>query len=116
MYIYYIHCPSSIIIFPTYYLRFWTAKDSYEQVDYRVKKFLYLFACTNSCANPLIYGVFSSRHFGGGAPNGVLPSREKDILPPSGTTQGHRRGRSGWVRMTMLGEFYEFTQPMGQFL
>ena len=38
--------------------RFWTAQDSYEQVDYRVKKFLYLFACTNSCANPLIYGVF----------------------------------------------------------
>ena len=43
-------------------LRFWTAKDSYEQVDYRVKKFLYLFACTNSCANPLIYGVFRKVH------------------------------------------------------
>ena len=42
---------------------------------------------------------FSSRHFGGGgascAPNGVLPSRERDI-----TQQGtlHRRGRTGWVR------------------
>ena len=26
-----------------------------------MRKFLFLFACTNSCANPLIYGVFTGK-------------------------------------------------------
>jgi len=41
--------------------RYWLAPESYEHVDYRVRKFLFLFACANSCVNPLIYGVFSAK-------------------------------------------------------
>ena len=49
-------CPDSVT--KMYSSRYWAAKDSFEQVDLRVRKCLFLFACTNSCANPLIYGVF----------------------------------------------------------
>ncbi len=70
--------------------RFWMDPESFEGVDLRVRKFLFLFACTNSCANPLIYGVFSAKQ-GSGASGvaGVFASREKDITS--------EQGRRGWV-------------------
>ena len=51
--------------------------------------FLFLFACTNSCANPLIYGVFSAKQQGG-----VFASRESELTNPDMTA-----GRRGWVSL-----------------
>lgn len=41
--------------------RYWIDKKSAEQVDERIQKCLFLFACTNSCMNPLVYGAFNIR-------------------------------------------------------
>ena len=64
-------CLTSNFIF----FRFWVAPDSYNQIDYRIQKFLFLYACTNSCANPLIYGAFST--------NGAGIFTNKDRAPAS---------------------------------
>lgn len=42
-------------------LWYWFDKESALLVDQRVQKVLFLFACTNSCVNPLIYGYFHFR-------------------------------------------------------
>lgn len=39
-------------------LWYWLDPQSAQNVDQRVQKGLFLFACTNSCVNPLIYGLF----------------------------------------------------------
>lgn len=70
-------------------LRFWADPESFDEVDYRIRKFLFLFACTNSCANPLIYGAFSAKHSGG-----IFASRERDIV----TSEQAKRG---WVFISM---------------
>ena len=49
------------------------APESYNKIDYRIQKFLFLYACTNSCANPLIYGAFSK--------NGAGIFTNKDRIP-----------------------------------
>jgi len=41
--------------------RYWFDKDSALEVDQRIQKALFMFACTNSCANPVIYGMFHFR-------------------------------------------------------
>ncbi|KAF7270171.1 adipokinetic hormone/corazonin-related peptide receptor variant I-like [Rhynchophorus ferrugineus] len=40
---------------------YWYDRDSAQQVDQRVQRGLFLFACTNSCMNPLVYGLFNIR-------------------------------------------------------
>nr|ARV86499.1 adipokinetic hormone receptor [Pyrrhocoris apterus] len=40
---------------------FWIDKESANNVDIRVQKGLFLFACTNSSINPIVYGVFNIR-------------------------------------------------------
>jgi len=40
---------------------FWWDWDSALQVDQRIQRGLFLFACTNSCVNPIVYGLFSRR-------------------------------------------------------
>lgn len=37
---------------------YWLDPKSAQGVDPKVQKGLFLFACTNSCVNPLIYGLF----------------------------------------------------------
>ncbi|CAL4059319.1 unnamed protein product, partial [Meganyctiphanes norvegica] len=34
-------------------------RNSAEKLDQMVLKFLFIFACTNSCANPIVYGIFN---------------------------------------------------------
>lgn len=41
--------------------RYWVDRDSATQVDQRVQKALFLFACTNSSINPIVYGAFNIR-------------------------------------------------------
>lgn len=40
---------------------YWIDKVSAEKVDERIQKCLFLFACTNSCMNPVVYGIFNIR-------------------------------------------------------
>ncbi|XP_017789640.1 PREDICTED: gonadotropin-releasing hormone II receptor [Habropoda laboriosa] len=42
-------------------LWYWIDKDSAKNVDQRIQKGLFLFACTNSCMNPIVYGAFNIR-------------------------------------------------------
>ncbi|XP_046592124.1 adipokinetic hormone/corazonin-related peptide receptor variant I isoform X1 [Neodiprion lecontei] len=43
-------------------LWYWIDRPSAEKVDLRIQKCLFLFACTNSCMNPIVYGVFNIRN------------------------------------------------------
>lgn len=47
--------------FLVWWWRFWCDRDSALQVDQRIQKGLFLFACANSCVNPMVYGFFSRR-------------------------------------------------------
>jgi gonadotropin-releasing hormone receptor len=40
---------------------YWLDRESAMDVDQRIQKGLFLFACTNSCMNPVVYGVFNIR-------------------------------------------------------
>nr|XP_031828630.1 gonadotropin-releasing hormone II receptor isoform X1 [Nomia melanderi]XP_031828631.1 gonadotropin-releasing hormone II receptor isoform X1 [Nomia melanderi]XP_031828632.1 gonadotropin-releasing hormone II receptor isoform X1 [Nomia melanderi] len=42
-------------------LWYWIDRQSAYKVDQRIQKGLFLFACTNSCMNPIVYGVFNIR-------------------------------------------------------
>ena len=50
--------------FPYSFFRFWADPDSWKEIDYSVRQFFFIFACTNSCVNPLIYGAFTDRKTG----------------------------------------------------
>ncbi|KAL2719741.1 adipokinetic hormone/corazonin-related peptide receptor variant I-like isoform X1 [Vespula maculifrons] len=41
--------------------RYWIDKTSARKVDQRIQKGLFFFACTNSCMNPIVYGIFNIR-------------------------------------------------------
>lgn len=42
-------------------LWYWFYRESAVLVDQRIQKGLFLFACTNSCMNPVVYGAFNIR-------------------------------------------------------
>ncbi|XP_045452589.1 adipokinetic hormone/corazonin-related peptide receptor variant I [Melitaea cinxia] len=42
-----------------YCLWYWIDKDSVKKLDPAIQKAMWLFSCTNSCANPIVYGVFN---------------------------------------------------------
>ncbi|KZC14062.1 PREDICTED: gonadotropin-releasing hormone II receptor-like [Dufourea novaeangliae] len=42
-------------------LWYWIDRQSAYTVDQRIQKGLFLFACTNSCMNPIVYGIFNIR-------------------------------------------------------
>ncbi|CAL8147165.1 unnamed protein product [Orchesella dallaii] len=42
-------------------LWYWIDKESALAVDQRIQKGFFIFACTNSCVNPIIYGLFHFR-------------------------------------------------------
>ncbi|XP_049876641.1 adipokinetic hormone/corazonin-related peptide receptor variant I [Pectinophora gossypiella] len=42
-----------------YCLWYWIDKDSLKKLDPAIQKGMWLFSCTNSCANPIVYGVFN---------------------------------------------------------
>ncbi|XP_011136225.2 gonadotropin-releasing hormone receptor isoform X1 [Harpegnathos saltator] len=53
-----------IICWTPYYVMsiwYWADQASAREVDVRIQKALFLFACTNSCINPMIYGIFNIR-------------------------------------------------------
>ncbi|XP_037873389.1 adipokinetic hormone receptor isoform X1 [Bombyx mori] len=42
-----------------YCLWYWIDKESIKNLDPALQKAMWLFSCTNSCANPIVYGVFN---------------------------------------------------------
>lgn len=44
-----------------FFCRYWYDRDTAVHVDQRIQRGLFLFACTNSCMNPIVYGVFNIR-------------------------------------------------------
>lgn len=40
-------------------IRYWLDRPSALKVDQKLQKGLFLFACTNSCMNPIVYGLFN---------------------------------------------------------
>ncbi|XP_057341367.1 adipokinetic hormone/corazonin-related peptide receptor variant I-like [Microplitis mediator] len=40
---------------------YWIDRDSASKLDQKIQKGLFLFACTNSCMNPIVYGAFNIR-------------------------------------------------------
>ncbi|KAH9633192.1 hypothetical protein HF086_017747 [Spodoptera exigua] len=38
---------------------YWIDKESLKSLDPAIQKAMWLFSCTNSCANPIVYGVFN---------------------------------------------------------
>ncbi|CAG9795886.1 unnamed protein product [Diatraea saccharalis] len=42
-----------------YCLWFWIDKEQIRTLDPALQKAMWLFSCTNSCANPIVYGVFN---------------------------------------------------------
>ncbi|XP_021938114.1 gonadotropin-releasing hormone receptor isoform X2 [Zootermopsis nevadensis] len=80
-------------------LWYWIDEASAETVDQRVQKGLFLFACTNSCMNPIVYGYFnfrSGRGSGYAAPGGRTGQQlqHQNIVALSASTTGanSRRG------------------------
>ena len=56
--------PSHIFSLQTMFLlysRFLVDKDSFSKLDSRLQQILYIFACTNSVADPFVYGFFNLR-------------------------------------------------------
>lgn len=53
-----------VVCWTPYYvmsLWYWLDKESAKNVDQRIQKILFLFACTNSCMNPVVYGIYNVR-------------------------------------------------------
>uniref|UniRef100_A0A336MV62 CSON007244 protein n=1 Tax=Culicoides sonorensis TaxID=179676 RepID=A0A336MV62_CULSO len=40
---------------------YWVDRETAIKLDQRIQKCLFLFACTNSCMNPIVYGVYNIR-------------------------------------------------------
>lgn len=72
---------------------YWYDKSTALEVDQRVQKILFLFACTNSCANPIVYGIFNIRarrrntHQVRLRVNGYVTSRSRCSIPPPITAE-----------------------------
>lgn len=43
---------------------YWLDHETALKVDQRIQKGLFLFACTNSCMNPIVYGAYNIRRKG----------------------------------------------------
>lgn len=52
--------PSAAFVFALLH-RYWTDMQSAQMVDQKVQHALFMFACTNSCMNPIVYGAFNIR-------------------------------------------------------
>ncbi|CAD6234249.1 GSCOCG00007685001-RA-CDS [Cotesia congregata] len=51
-------CWTPYYIISTWY---WIDRESFHKLDPKIQRGLFLFACTNSCMNPIVYGAFNIR-------------------------------------------------------
>ncbi|PSN54063.1 hypothetical protein C0J52_03123 [Blattella germanica] len=85
------------ICWTPYYVMYWIDQQSAEKVDLRVRKGLFLFACTNSCMNPIVYGYFNFRSgrgsgYGATRPGQQLQHHQITALSNNSTGVNSRRG------------------------
>lgn len=81
-----------VICWTPYYVMsiwYWLDKQSAEIVDQRLQKLLFLFACTNSCMNPIVYGVFNVKLRKSRKPDGVKSGQSSVILRNSAKYTKH---------------------------
>ncbi|XP_065078136.1 adipokinetic hormone/corazonin-related peptide receptor variant I isoform X1 [Ochlerotatus camptorhynchus] len=81
-----------VICWTPYYVMsiwYWLDKQSAEIVDQRVQKGLFLFACTNSCMNPIVYGVYNVKLRKNRKPDGVKSGQSSVILRNSAKYTRH---------------------------
>lgn len=66
-----------VICWTPYYVMsvwFWINPESAKRVDFKVQRGLFLFASTNSCMNPIVYGIFNIRTHRSIRTNGCVPT------------------------------------------
>ncbi|XP_014681440.1 PREDICTED: gonadotropin-releasing hormone II receptor-like [Priapulus caudatus] len=92
-----------IMCWTPYYIMclwFWLDEESAKQVDPRIQRGLFLFAVSNSCMDPIVYGLFTinvKRDLQRCCPCGKK-RREDNYLSNSGYTVCVREGESGCAR------------------
>jgi hypothetical protein len=77
--------------------RYWIDDVSAETVDQRVQKGLFLFACTNSCMNHIVYGYFNfrSRRGSGYEVRGVRMCQQMRYIYTTTNSNNHRISPAG---------------------
>ena len=45
----------------SFHFRYFSDKESFQHIDQRIQRGLYIFACTNSVMDPIVYGFFNLR-------------------------------------------------------
>ncbi|KAL1390370.1 hypothetical protein pipiens_003171 [Culex pipiens pipiens] len=103
---------------------YWLDASSAYSVDQRVQKGLFLFACTNSCMNPIVYGVYNIKLRKGRNSVNARPGHAAAVLglytinleDPSydlklvgSQTSAHRSNKVVWSRL----DFNTATNPNG---
>lgn len=71
-----------IICWTPYYIIcmwYWLDKSSVDEVSSLVRKGLFIFACTNSCMNPIVYGVFNIRGRTGRGNTSTMSNRHTSL-------------------------------------
>lgn len=68
--------------------RYWYDRKSAAKVDQRIQKGLFMFAVTNSCMNPIVYGAFNIR-VRRAAQVSSSRLRQPDTVTTSGVPQSH---------------------------
>ncbi|XP_062545034.1 adipokinetic hormone/corazonin-related peptide receptor variant I-like isoform X3 [Armigeres subalbatus] len=93
-----------VICWTPYYVMsiwYWLDQKSAESVDQRVQKGLFLFACTNSCMNPIVYGIYNVKLRKKKKTDGVKSGQTSVILRNSAKYTRHSesiRSSSGKIR------------------
>ncbi|KAL2712038.1 adipokinetic hormone/corazonin-related peptide receptor variant I-like isoform X1 [Vespula squamosa] len=74
---------------------YWIDKTSARKVDQRIQKGLFLFACTNSCMNPIVYGIFNIRDRKKSTTSQCVASLTNN--PSKGRQISYKRSRHGSI-------------------
>ncbi|XP_012161175.1 gonadotropin-releasing hormone receptor isoform X2 [Ceratitis capitata] len=91
-----------VICWTPYYIMslwFWLDKASAYNVNPLLRKIFFIFACTNSCMNPLVYGVFNIR--GKGNNNNTSVNNRHTSLSSAGRLAMRERNGSAHTVVTL---------------
>ncbi|CAG2065717.1 unnamed protein product, partial [Timema podura] len=86
-----------IICWTPYYIMcvwYWSDIKSAKKVDQWIQKFLFLFASTNSCMNPIVYGAFNIRRRGATVSGTTTEGQVRDRLSTFSSTGADHRPSS----------------------
>nr|CAD7199384.1 unnamed protein product [Timema douglasi] len=86
-----------IICWTPYYIMcvwYWSDTKSAKKVDQWIQKFLFIFASTNSCMNPIVYGAFNIRRRGAAVSGTTTEGQVRDRLSTFSSTGADHRPSS----------------------